>query len=85
MLAVYVSLIVSQGDSLSTILPWAFLMAITVATALASVFVADRRLARNLLLGATVLFGLLGVVSLLTIGVGFLLAAATAAIGASKL
>jgi hypothetical protein len=36
------------------------------------------------LIGATVLFGLLGVVSLLTIGLGFLLAAATAAIGASR-
>jgi hypothetical protein len=86
MLAVYVSLIISElGNSFWDILPWALLMAITAAIALTSVFVADRRMARNLLIGATVLFGLLGVVSILTIGLGFLLAAATAAVGASKI
>jgi hypothetical protein len=86
MVVIYVSLILSEGEnSIVDILPWALLMAITVAIAFASVFVADQRLARNLLIAATVLFGLLGVVSLLTIGLGFLLAAAAVAIGASKL
>ena len=47
--------------------------------ALGSMFLSDRRPARNLLIGAAVLFGLLGVVSILTIGLGFLLAAVAAA------
>jgi hypothetical protein len=85
MLAVYVSVIISESDnSPADILPWALLMATAAVIALASALVADPRIARSLLIGATVLFGLLGVVSLLTIGLGFLLAAATAAIGASR-
>jgi hypothetical protein len=42
-------------------------------------------MARNLLLSATALFGLIGVLSLFSIGLGFLLAAAAAAVGAARL
>lgn len=85
MLAIYVVIIVSEGgNSVSSILPWALLMATSAAMALGSMFVGDPRLMRTLLIAATVLFGLLGVVSLLTIGLGFLLAAVAAAIGASR-
>ncbi len=45
----------------------------------------DRRLARNLLLGATALFGVIGALSLFSIELGFLLAAAAAAVGAARL
>ncbi len=85
MLALYLVLIVSEGgNSVSSSLPWALLMATSAGLALGSLFVADPRPVRNLLIGATVLYGLLGVVSLLTIGIGFLIAAVVAAIGVSK-
>jgi len=85
MLAIYVTLIVSQeGNTFVDILPWALLMAIATAIAFASVFVTGSRIARNLLVGAAALFGVLGVAGLLTIGIGFLLAAAAAAVGSAK-
>ena len=86
MLAVYLTLIMSEeGNTFGTTMPWALFMLIAAVIALASALVADPRLARNLLIGSAVLFGLLGVVSIVTIGLGFLVAAATAAIGASKI
>lgn len=86
MLAVYLGIMMSEGtNSLVYVLPWAVLMAIAPALALASVLVLDLRMARNLLIGAAALFGLLGVVSVFTIGVGFLIAAALAAVGAARL
>ena len=82
MLAVYVTVIVDQGTtSWSEVLPWALLMAIGSALAFASARVADPRRSRNLLLGASAVFGLIGVLSLFSIGLGFLLAAAAAAVG----
>ncbi len=85
MLATYLALILSEdGNTVSSILPWAVLMASAAAMALGSLFMGDRRPARNLLIGAAVLFGLLGVVSILTIGLGFLVAAALATIGIVK-
>ncbi|HSJ71180.1 MAG TPA: hypothetical protein VLA29_05985 [Acidimicrobiia bacterium] len=66
MLAFYVALIVAEGNnSLFEVLPWAMLMATGAVIAFASAPVADRRLPRNLLLGATVLFGVIGAISLL--------------------
>lgn len=86
MLAVYVTLIVAEGNnSLFEVLPWALLMAAGAVVAFASAHIADRRMARNLLLGATALFGVIGAVSLFSIGLGFLLAAAAAAVGAVRL
>jgi hypothetical protein len=85
-LAVYVTLIVAQGNaSWFDVLPWVLAMATGSAVAIASAQVADRRLARNLLLGASALFGVIGALSLLSIGLGFLLAAAAAAVGAARL
>jgi hypothetical protein len=86
MLAVYVTLIVAQGGSAwFEVLPWALLMATGSSLAFASAQVVDRRMARNLLLGAAALFGLIGVLSLFSIGLGLVLAAAAAAIGAIRL
>jgi hypothetical protein len=85
MLAAYLTLILSEeGNAFGTTMPWALFMLIAALVAFASVFVADPRLARNLLIGATVLFGLLGVVSLLTIGLGFLVTAGVSLVAASK-
>jgi hypothetical protein len=82
MLAVYVTLMVSEGNnSLFEVLPWALVMALGAVLAFASAHAEDPRLARNLLVAATALFGVLGVLSLFSIGLGFLLAAAAAAVG----
>jgi hypothetical protein len=82
MLAVYVTLMVSEGNnSLFEVLPWALVMAFVAVFALASAHADDPRLARNLLVLATALFGVLGALSLFSIGLGFLLAAAAAAVG----
>ena len=86
MSAVDVILIVAEGNnSLFEILPWALAMAAGAVIAFASAHVADRRIARNLLLGATALFGVIGVTSLFSVGLGFLLAAAAAAVGSVRL
>jgi drug/metabolite transporter (DMT)-like permease len=85
MLAIYVALIVAEGgNSFFDIFPWALLMAIAATVAFAGALVADRSMARNLLIAAAALYGVLGFVSIFTIGIGFLLAAAAAAVGASK-
>jgi hypothetical protein len=86
MLAVYVTLMVSEGNnSLFEVLPWALLMAVGAVVAFASAHAQDPRLARNLLLVATALFGVLGALSIFSIGLGFLLAAAAAAVGVLRL
>ena len=86
MSAVYVTLIVAEGNnSLLEVLPWALAMATGAVIAFVSAHVADRRIARNLLLGATALFGVIGAISLFSVGLGFLLAAAASAIGAVRL
>jgi hypothetical protein len=86
MLTVYVTLIVAEGNnSLFEVLPWALLMAAGAVVAFASAHVADRRTARNLLLGAAALFGVIGALSLFSIGFGFLLAAAAAAVAVARL
>lgn len=85
MLAVYLSIILSQGSSVTEILPWAALMAAPAILALLSVSTRDRRVARSLLMVAAVLYGIVGVLGILTIGIGFLIAAAAAAVGVARL
>lgn len=85
MLAIYVAVIVAEGgNSFFDVLPWALLMAVAPALAFAGSLTNDTRSARNLLIGAAGLFGVLGLVSIFSIGFGFLLAAATATLGAAK-
>ncbi len=86
MLAVYLTLIVGQGGaSLLVVVPWALLMAIAAVGAFSSARVEDRRVARKIMIGSAVLFVLLGIASALTIGFGFLLAAALSTVAASRL
>ena len=85
MLAIYVALMVAEGgNAFFSIFPWALLMAIAATVAVAGVFTEDRRVARNLLIAAAALYGVLGFVSLFTIGIGFMLAAAAAGVAASR-
>lgn len=76
MLAVYVTLILAQGDdSFLDVLPWLLLMGAAVIAAFTSAQMEDARTARSLMIAAAVVFTVLGVLSLLTIGLGFLVAA----------
>lgn len=75
MTIVYVVLIFSEGNNRFTeILPWALLMGAAATLALVGSFV-EKKIARHLLNGAAVLYALLGILAILTIGVGFLAAA----------
>lgn len=86
MLAVYLVVIAAEGNnSIAEIAPWALLMAIPTILAFASVLVRDVRVARGLLIGAAALFGIVGALGILTIGIGFLLAAAAAVIATTRL
>lgn len=86
MLAVYLTLILSQGgvDIFET-LPWSLLMATAAVISLSAVLVREVRIARGLLIGAAVLYVAIGLVAILTIGLGFLLTASTAAIAIARL
>ena len=85
LVATYVTLILGEGtSSFLDVLPWATIMALPATAALASVYIKDRRIARNMLIAAAVIFALLGLISILSIGLGFLLAAGLATIAAVR-
>ncbi len=57
MVAIYVALILGDGtSSFLDALPWATLMALPATAALASAYIKDRRIARNMLIAAAVIF-----------------------------
>src|SRR3990172_11365880 len=86
MLAAYLALIVAQGGvALIDVLPWAVLMLIAALAALAAAQFEDRRIARKIMVAAAGLFTLLGVVSIFTIGIRFLVAAVLAVLASIPL
>jgi hypothetical protein len=86
MLAFYLALILSQEDnSLADILPWAGLMTTAATFALIAARIDNIQYARTLLIGSAVVYFGIGVVSLLTIGIGFILAAVLAVVGVAML
>ncbi len=86
MVAIYVTAILAQGEnSFFEVLPWALLMAMAALAAFASAGIDDGRAARVLVIGSAVAFTILGLVSILTIGFGFLLAALAAWVAAIRL
>lgn len=85
MVAIYVAIIVGEGvHSLLDVLPWVTAMAAAAITAFAGAHIKDRRIARNLMVAAAVMFAVLGAVSILSIGIGFLLAAVLATVATSR-
>jgi hypothetical protein len=79
MLAIYIGLILGEGnDQIADVLPWALSMAIAAFTAVAATLIENRRLARTLLFASAVMFTILGIVSILSIGIGFLATAGLA-------
>ena len=85
MLAIYVGTVASQGGPFLPAAPWALSMALGAVAALAGARLADQRRARIAIVGAAAIFVVVGVVSLLTIGIGFLLAAIATSIAADRL
>ena len=85
MVAIYVSIIVGEGvHSLVDVLPWVTAMAAAAITAFAGAHIKDRRIARNLMVAAAAMFAVLGAVSILSIGIGFLLAAVLATVATTR-
>lgn len=83
-LAVYVTLIIGQGDQLWDVFPWAALMVIPPLLSLIAAFGPSPNTDRTLLLIAAVISGIIGLLAALTIGVLFLIAAVLAAIAWSR-
>ncbi len=86
MLAVYIALIVTQdGGSFSEAMPWAMFMTIAPIGAIVASRVHDRRTAKIRLIGSAIVWALLGLVSLLSLGVGFLIAAGAVSVAAIRI
>ena len=85
MVVIYVSIIVGEGvHSLLDVLPWVTAMAAAAITAFTGAHIKDRRMARNLMIAGAVMFAVLGAVSILSIGIGFLLAAVLATVATTR-
>ncbi len=76
--AVYLAIIREQGNVEPGIFVWAGIMLVGTALALAAALVQDRRDVRWAALGAAVVLGPLGLISILSVGLGFLIAAGLA-------
>jgi hypothetical protein len=82
----YIGIIVSQGDT-----PWvpmtffALAMALASTAALAAELISNVVTGRRLLVFSTVVFGVVGMLGIFTIGVPLLVAAALAGVGAIRL
>ena len=85
MLAIYIVLMLGEGNNqIADVLPWALAMAIAAFTAVTATLIENPRLARTLLLASAAMFTILGIVSILSIGVGFLATATLAVVAASR-
>jgi hypothetical protein len=86
MLAIYVALILSEGnDSISEVLPWIGLMAVAATLALITAFIQNVQSARMMLIGSAVVYFAIGAVSILSIGIGFIIAGVIAVVGVARL
>jgi hypothetical protein len=75
MLAIYLSVIPSEGnDSISEVLPWVGLMAVATTLALIAARIHNVQSARMMLIGSAVMYFGIGAVSILSIGIGFIIA-----------
>lgn len=86
MLALYLGLIIAEGgNSLAAVLPWALLMGAGCVTLIIATWIRDGTKARALLNAGALVYAALGIVSILSIGIGFIAVAALAAIAANRL
>lgn len=83
--ALYVALIVSEGNSIVASIPWAVSMVIGSGLAFAATQIADTRLSSKLLVATTAIFAVIGTLAIFSIGLGFLVAAAAALMAVIRL
>lgn len=82
-LLVYVAVIGGEGDdSFWEVFPWVLVMLVGVGAAATAALARDSRVRQAFALAAVVLLAVLGLVSILSIGLGFLLAAGAAGFAA---
>ena len=82
-LAVYVAVIVGEGDdSFWEVFPWLVLMLVSLCAAVLAAVARDSRVRHAFALAAVVLLAVLGLVSIFSVGLGFLLAAVAAGMAA---
>jgi hypothetical protein len=86
MLAIYLALVLSEGnDTISEVLPWVGLMAVAATLALVAARIHSVQSARMVLIGSAVMYFGIGAVSILTIGIGFIIAGVIAVVGVARL
>jgi hypothetical protein len=80
----YVALISAEGDDpFWEVFPWVSIMLVGTGAALTSALVHDRAVSRAFAIGGAVVLGVIGLVAILSIGVGFALAAVAAGVAAT--
>lgn len=84
MTVIYIALILAQDSSVVEAVPFALVMGLASGMALVSVRVRSAAMARRLLISGAVLFILIGLLAILSIGVAFLLAGVVSALGARQ-
>lgn len=85
-LAIYLSVISVQGlDSIWEVLPWAVLMIVPAILATYAAIFPEGRVARVLLYGSAALYGIVGLVSILDVGFGFLVSGVLAVVAAGRI
>jgi len=86
MTVVYVALIISQGDAeWAPVALFVAAMALASTSALTAEAISDVETGRRFLVFSTLMFAVVGMLGIFTIGLPFLVAAALAAIGAIRL
>lgn len=80
---VYLVVILQEGNNpFWDVFPWVMIMLIGAFAALASALVPDPKVGRFSAIAATVVLGVLGVIAIFSVGVGFILAAVLASLAA---
>jgi fructose-specific phosphotransferase system IIC component len=83
--AVYGALIVDEGDnSFWEVFPWFMIMMIGIGAMLASALVEEAHVSRAFAIAGTLVLGATGLVSIFSVGLGFLIAAGLGGLAAAQ-
>jgi hypothetical protein len=82
---VYIALISDEGDNpFWDVVPWVLIMVIGMCAMLMSALVDDSRVSRAFAIAGTLVLGAIGVVSMLSVGLGFVVAAGAGVLAAVR-
>lgn len=85
-LVVYLTAISIQGShSIWDVFPWAALMIVPAITTTYAAIFPEGRVAKHLLYGSAALYGLVGFLSILSVGLGFLVSGVLAVVAAGRI